>query len=244
MEFHYANSGPGMPYNSIGSFMDFFGGLTYDHVNFIFADAHPYSQETMYPSMNANLYKFGFSEPGSFYCDYGNGYVVDDHTSEIDEYSRNLENPSSMPEEQTAAEYTQPAVNSNSTTHTSSVECPRSHQNTRDYEVVWQDNVDPDNMTYEELLELGEAVGTQNKGLSQDVISLLPVSKFKCSLFSRKKSRNERCVICQMEYKRGDRQMTLPCKHAYHVCCGSRWLSINKACPICYTEVSLDSTKR
>lgn len=22
--------------------------------------------------------------------------------------------------------------------------------------------------------------------------------------------------------------MTLPCKHAYHACCGSRWLSINK----------------
>lgn len=44
MEFHYANSGPGMPYNSIGSFMDFFGGLTYDHVNFIFADSHPYAQ--------------------------------------------------------------------------------------------------------------------------------------------------------------------------------------------------------
>lgn len=73
--------------------------------------------------MNANLYKFGFSEPGSFYCDYGHDYVVDDHTPEIDEYSRNLENPSSMPEEQTASEYTQPEVNSSSTTQTSSVEC-------------------------------------------------------------------------------------------------------------------------
>lgn len=37
-----------------------------------------------------------------------------------------------------------------------------------------------------------------------------------------------RCVICQMEYKRRDRQITLPCKHAYHAGCGSRWLSINK----------------
>lgn len=32
-----------MPYNSIGSFVDFFGGLTYDHVNYIFADV-PYVQ--------------------------------------------------------------------------------------------------------------------------------------------------------------------------------------------------------
>jgi len=37
-----------------------------------------------------------------------------------------------------------------------------------------------------------------------------------------------RCVICQMDYKRGDRQMTLPCKHVYHSGCISRWLSINK----------------
>lgn len=37
-----------------------------------------------------------------------------------------------------------------------------------------------------------------------------------------------RCVICQMEYKRGDRRMTLPCKHVYHAGCGTRWLSINK----------------
>lgn len=37
------NQNHAMPYNSIGSFVDFFGGLTYDHVNFIFADA-PYAQ--------------------------------------------------------------------------------------------------------------------------------------------------------------------------------------------------------
>lgn len=43
----------------------------------------------------------------------------------------------------------------------------------------------------QELLELGEAVGTQSRGLSQEMIALLPVSKYKYSFFSRK-SRNER----------------------------------------------------
>ncbi|KAK5845190.1 hypothetical protein PVK06_001346 [Gossypium arboreum] len=43
-----------------------------------------------------------------------------------------------------------------------------------------------------ELLELGESVGTQSRGLTKELISLLPVSKYKCSLFSRKKSRKER----------------------------------------------------
>ncbi|XP_077227343.1 E3 ubiquitin-protein ligase BIG BROTHER-like [Tasmannia lanceolata] len=110
-------------------------------------------------------------------------------------------------------------------------------------QVIRQDNIDPDNMTYEELLDLGEAVGTHSRGLSADRISLLPISKYKYSFFSRKKSRCERCVICQMNYKRGDRQMTLPCKHIYHANCLTRWLSINKACPVCYTEVFSDEPK-
>ncbi|TYJ49808.1 hypothetical protein E1A91_A01G161000v1 [Gossypium mustelinum] len=42
-----------------------------------------------------------------------------------------------------------------------------------------------------ELLELGESVGTQSRGLTQELISLLPVLKYKCNLFSRKKSRKE-----------------------------------------------------
>lgn len=44
----------------------------------------------------------------------------------------------------------------------------------------------------QELLELGEAVGTQSRGLTQEQISMLPVSKFKCGFFLRKKSRDER----------------------------------------------------
>ncbi|RWW73613.1 hypothetical protein BHE74_00018493 [Ensete ventricosum] len=31
-----------------------------------------------------------------------------------------------------------------------------------------------------------------------------------------------------MNYKRGDRQITLPCKHVYHANCVTQWLSINK----------------
>jgi hypothetical protein len=44
------------------------------------------------------------------------------------------------------------------------------------------------------LLDLGEAVGTQSRGLSQEHISLLPVTKYKCGFFSRKKTRRERSV--------------------------------------------------
>lgn len=41
MEVHYQNHA--VPYDSMGSFVDFFGGLTSDHVNFISTDA-PYAQ--------------------------------------------------------------------------------------------------------------------------------------------------------------------------------------------------------
>lgn len=44
----------------------------------------------------------------------------------------------------------------------------------------------------QELLELGETVGTQSRGLSQEQISLLPISKYKRGLFSRRRSRDER----------------------------------------------------
>ena len=37
MDSHYHYVGSNAPYNSAGSFMDFFAGLTYDHVNFIFS---------------------------------------------------------------------------------------------------------------------------------------------------------------------------------------------------------------
>nr|GMD24499.1 E3 ubiquitin ligase BIG BROTHER-like [Ipomoea batatas] len=238
MEFHYSNSA--MPYNSIGSFMDFFGAMTYDHVNYIFADAS-YAPESLYPSVYTNQYKFGFSEAGNFcYYDYSHDHVLNNQVSGNEVQDRHLENPSTIAvSESVAADmHQQENLGANS------MECPRGHHNTRVNEVVWQDNIDPDNMTYEELLELGEAVGTQSRGLSQDLISLLPVTKFKRGLFSRRKSRTERCVICQMEYKKGDRQITLPCKHAYHKACGSRWLSINKACPICYSDVVIKAPKQ
>ncbi|XP_051118914.1 E3 ubiquitin-protein ligase BIG BROTHER-like isoform X2 [Andrographis paniculata] len=198
MEVHYQNHPT--PYNSIGSFVDFFGGLTYDHVNYIFADAN-YIQENgynAYPATNTSLYKFAVSEPGSFsYYEYGNGYVVDNHIPGREEYSEHPQNTSVVADDQAAVSNVHQEGNSVSTSHAHLVECPRNHQDARDTEVVWQDSIDPDNMTYEELLELGEAVGTQSRGLSQDQIDLLPISKFKCGFFFKRKSKCERWSISE-----------------------------------------------
>eukprot|EP00262_Sarcandra_glabra_P021277 TRINITY_DN889_c0_g1_i2.p1 TRINITY_DN889_c0_g1~~TRINITY_DN889_c0_g1_i2.p1 ORF type:complete len:200 (-),score=43.97 TRINITY_DN889_c0_g1_i2:353-952(-) len=101
---------------------------------------------------------------------------------------------------------------------------------------VRQDNIDPDNMTYEELQLLGEEIGTHDRGLSEEVIAYLPSYKYKTGFFSRN-DKHEECVICYMAYKNKDIVITLPCKHEYHSNCVTRWLKINKACPVCNEEV-------
>lgn len=102
-------------------------------------------------------------------------------------------------------------------------------------QAVIQDNVDPDNMTYEELQSLGEVIGTESKGLTDELISYLPSYKYKTGFF--KKEKHEECVICYMEYKNRERLTTLPCQHQYHSECIAKWLKLNKACPVCNEEV-------
>ena len=54
---------------------------------------------------------------------------------------------------------------------------------------TWQDILDPDNMTFEELLELR---GIHSRGICSELRTFLPVSKYKTKLFSRKKNRDDR----------------------------------------------------
>ncbi|GMJ05550.1 hypothetical protein HRI_004224200 [Hibiscus trionum] len=72
---------------------------------------------------------------------------------------------------------------------------------------TWEE-VDPDELSYEELLALGEA------------------------------GNNDSCVICHVDYDEGDSLTALSCKHSYHPECINNWLKINKICPVCSAEVS------
>lgn len=256
MEVHYMNTF-GYPYNASDSFVDFFGGLPQTPLPYV----HPPPpmphdhQESAYWSMNMNSYRFGLSGPEN--APYYSPYIVNDDFMRMDYNRRPWDYPSvmniqeppvvDMPSEEIQA----PSMEANPTPSMEAI--PEESQTSADNinqqdsggtQAVWEDNIDPDNMTYEELLELGEAVGTENRGLSQELIDLLPTSKYKSGgIFSKKRS-TERCVICQMRYKRGDRQINLPCKHVYHAHCGSKWLRINKTCPICNTEVSSEESNQ
>ncbi|XP_008795341.2 E3 ubiquitin ligase BIG BROTHER-related-like [Phoenix dactylifera] len=106
---------------------------------------------------------------------------------------------------------------------------------------AWEE-VDPDEYSYEELVALGEVVGTESRGLSAVTIASLPSVNYKAG--SVQDGNTDQCVICRLEYEDGESIVVLSCKHAYHSECIYKWLQINKVCPICSTEVSTSGNKQ
>ncbi|KAK3222419.1 hypothetical protein Dsin_009444 [Dipteronia sinensis] len=100
---------------------------------------------------------------------------------------------------------------------------------------TWEE-IDPDELSYEELLALGEVIGTESRGLSTDTIASLPTVSYKSG--SSQNGSNDSCVICRLDYEDGETLTVLSCKHSYHSDCINNWLEINKVCPVCSAEVS------
>ena len=90
-------------------------------------------------------------------------------------------------------------------------------------------------MTYEQLLELEDNVGNVSKGLSKAQIKKIPNV-----YYSKKHFKNqEKCAICQYEYKETEKVSKLPCLHIFHNDCIKGWLEKNKVCPICKKEIQI-----
>ena len=95
---------------------------------------------------------------------------------------------------------------------------------------------DPDKMTYEQLLELEENVGSVSKGLTKAQIKKIP----KIIYYSYKfKNDDNKCVVCQYEFKNGEEVTQLNCGHLFHSDCVDTWLSKNKVCPMCHKEITI-----
>ncbi|PUZ52586.1 hypothetical protein GQ55_6G282200 [Panicum hallii var. hallii] len=106
---------------------------------------------------------------------------------------------------------------------------------------AWED-VDPDEYSYEELIALGEVVGTESKGLSADTIASLPSVTYQAQ--DKQEGNMEQCVICRVEFDEGETLVALPCKHPYHSECINQWLQLNKVCPMCSVEVPTSVCKK
>ncbi|RKO97171.1 hypothetical protein CXG81DRAFT_3810, partial [Caulochytrium protostelioides] len=86
-------------------------------------------------------------------------------------------------------------------------------------------------MDYESLLRLGQAIGPAvHPGLTADQIEELPYKKWREGMAG---VNDQRCSICLEDYTRGERLITLPCRHVFHKTCISMWLQSHKECPIC-----------
>ncbi|KAK9108715.1 hypothetical protein Sjap_016775 [Stephania japonica] len=105
---------------------------------------------------------------------------------------------------------------------------------------TWEE-VDPDELSYEELLALGDVVGTECRGLSRDAIASLPSINYKVP--TNQDGNTDQCVICRLDYEDGETLTKLPCKHSYHPECINNWLQINKVCPVCSAEVSTSESR-
>uniref|UniRef100_A0ACD5VS54 Uncharacterized protein n=1 Tax=Avena sativa TaxID=4498 RepID=A0ACD5VS54_AVESA len=101
--------------------------------------------------------------------------------------------------------------------------------------------LDVDNMTYEELLELGERIGHVNTGLREDEI-IRNLRKVKHPAFDSSfrfpTEIEKKCSICQEEFEANDEMGRLHCGHSYHVYCIKQWLSQKNVCPVCKTAVT------
>ncbi|KAD3337476.1 hypothetical protein R6Q59_027631 [Mikania micrantha] len=95
--------------------------------------------------------------------------------------------------------------------------------------------LDIDDMSYEELLALGERIGSVSTGLSENLILKCLRESIYCS--SDQGHDEGRCVICLEEYADMDNVgMLKGCKHDFHVGCIKKWLSMKNLCPICKSE--------
>ncbi|CAI0430996.1 unnamed protein product [Linum tenue] len=185
-ELHYTNTG--FPYAATESFMGFFQvPVNYTHTGPL------HDHDNSYWSLNMNAYKYGFSS-GPESTSYYDHYEVNANSPTMDVTRRAWEYPSVANAQEPTTQVHSEEETTVTDVNTIPEDCISDNPGSTSPQGLWQDDIDPDNMTYEELLDLGEAVGTESRGLSQELISMLPTSKCKFgSFFSRKKS-GERSV--------------------------------------------------
>ena len=99
-----------------------------------------------------------------------------------------------------------------------------------------QPNVDE--MTYEQLLELEEQMGSVAKGLTEEEIKNLKYDKYIKDKYSE-----DKCIICQYNFIELESIVGLPCKHFFHFDCLKPWVDKQHYCPLCKTNIRKEDEK-
>uniref|UniRef100_A0A7S3C3Z9 RING-type domain-containing protein n=1 Tax=Prasinoderma singulare TaxID=676789 RepID=A0A7S3C3Z9_9VIRI len=106
----------------------------------------------------------------------------------------------------------------------------------------YEDELEPEEMTYEQLNTLCDTVGTQSKGAGKGLVERLPVGKYAAVAAAAGVvvDGEEQCVVCRCEFEPDEDVMSLPCKHYFCVECITQWLKDQKVCPVCNKEVTAE----
>jgi len=108
------------------------------------------------------------------------------------------------------------------------------HRHIHGYQIHRMGQPDVDNMSYEELLALGERIGNvKSKGATKKLINSIPSDVVE-------ETDTELCSICLDDFQAGQTSKTLSCTHKYHSLCIDKWLANNKHCPICHESIDKD----
>ena len=91
----------------------------------------------------------------------------------------------------------------------------------------------PDSMSYEQILQLEDKMGSVSKGLTKSQFDKLPSVKYDKDKYSE----NYQCIICMEEFKKQEKVKILPCDHIFHGDCIKEWLLKQKTCPFCKSEI-------
>ncbi|CAL9083347.1 unnamed protein product [Musa acuminata var. zebrina] len=94
--------------------------------------------------------------------------------------------------------------------------------------------LDIDNMSYKELLALGERMGNVSTGLSEDAITKCLTEIVYCSSDPIQEDNHEQdsSTICLVR----DHLGRLNCKQLFHSSCIAKWLLSKNICPVCITS--------
>merc|ERR1740130_1891041 len=109
--------------------------------------------------------------------------------------------------------------------------------------------VDVDDMTYEEMLQLGDRIGDVKeerwRERSDQYITSLPLVIYGSPPQDRaRSSTEEKCLVCQCNYEEGDTLKKLPCNHHYHADCIDQWLQCKNTCPVCKKSISSPESQK
>ncbi|CAD8132974.1 unnamed protein product [Paramecium pentaurelia] len=102
--------------------------------------------------------------------------------------------------------------------------------------IQMQNNVDLDEMSYEQLQELQDKMGFVSRGLMENQIQILLKQ---CTITNKTV---DCCTIC-LEESGNPVEIQLECGHVFHKECISEWLSREKHCPVCKRDVDFGKIK-